>query len=440
MKTNMEYIITALIVFTIILYLINLALYLRAWFIHKPNAIYLHNNPKVTIIVPAYNEEVGIIYSLTSMLKQTYKNCNIIVVNDGSSDDTMKKIVNHFNMRERAIKPIKELHNYKPVKRTFVGGGIILIDKANGGKSDALNAGFAYTNSEYILSVDGDTLLSRNCIETILKHKDPEADAVATMIGISNDNEVVEGEIKNPIVPKNFWARVQWLEYYRGYSLLRDSTIDHNCVTVISGACSLIKSEMIAMTGGYKHNHLGEDMEHTLHIHKLGGRVQYLNKIVSWTEVPNNISDLGKQRVRWFRGGFESYIDYTNLLFSSKNKFFGWLILPYIWFSSIFIPWITLIGGIVGVVGIVVYKIHPNYWLWFTMVILYYTNTIIAFYYLKYRLHLYKKISGLFWIMLIEGFSVHFLMTFWVIKAHLLEFFGGKRNWNSIKRKGFMGE
>src|SRR6478736_7044059 len=90
MKTNMEYIITALIVFTIILYLINLALYLRAWFIHKPNAIYLHNNPKVTIIVPAYNEEVGIIYSLTSMLKQTYKNCNIIVVNDGSSDDTMK--------------------------------------------------------------------------------------------------------------------------------------------------------------------------------------------------------------------------------------------------------------------------------------------------------------------------------------------------------------
>lgn len=426
---------TFFLVFTLIVYIINLFLYLRAWFEHKPNKIYNTTSyqPKITILVPAFNEEVSIIDSIKSMRNQTYSNFDIIIINDGSTDKTVAKIVKEFKLTLCYLEPKRNTDNYKSVGKIYCGIGITLLDKQNGGKGCALNAGFAYTDAEYILSVDGDTILVKDCLKTLIAKKKPNADAIASMIGIANGIK----DINNPTVPQGFWSKVQWLEYLRGYTLLRDSTIDKNCVTVISGACSLIKSEMLLKTNGYKHNHLGEDMENSLNIHRQGGTIQYLNEILSYTEVPDNIKDLSRQRVRWFRGGLRSYLEYKDLLFNRKNKFFGFFLLPYIWVTSIAMPYIIVSSIIFTVYGYINDSITYSPTLLVITLILHFCNSLFALMYIKFKLKLYDNYKGILFINLIEGFTFHFIFIYWALKAHILEMFGAKKNWNKLSRKGF---
>lgn len=424
------------VIFTISIFLVNLLLMVRGWFLYAPEIEHNHNSPKISIIVPVYNEEVNILISINSILKQDYSNYDIIIVNDGSKDDSVKKIVNNFNLLPINLDAYKNIDNYKSIKSIYSNGKITLLDKDNGGKADALNAGFAYCNSEWILSVDGDTLLNKNCLSSLMTYKRPNIDAVASMVGISNDNVITDSE---PNIPKGFWAKVQWMEYNRSYMLLRNSLKDKNCVTVIPGACSLISSEMILKTGGYKHNHLGEDMEHTLNILKNKGKVQFITKVLSCTEVPDNIKDLGKQRVRWFRGALQSYSSYKNLLFNRNNKFLGWLFLPYIWIADILGCWVELIGWIFAIYTIVTSSYdYVNFMiLWSIIVILHYLNFIIALLLIKKKLKLCKSYREILFTSFIEGFTYHYLYVYWILKAHILEIFGAKRNWNKLKRKDF---
>jgi cellulose synthase/poly-beta-1,6-N-acetylglucosamine synthase-like glycosyltransferase len=250
---------------------------------------------------------------------------------------------------------------------------------------------------------------------------------------------ITDNEILNPQIPKNFWAKVQWMEYNRSYMLLRNSLKDKNCVTVIPGACSLISSAIIEKTGGYKHNHLGEDMEHTLNILMNKGSIQFISKVLSWTEVPDNFRDLGKQRVRWFRGALHSYSSYSNLLFNKSNKFLGYIFLPYIWIADILGCWIELLGWVFAIYTIVTSSYdYTNFLiLWAIIVILHYLNFLIALLLIKKRLKLCKSYNSILAVSFIEGFTYHYLYVYWILKAHVLEIFGAKRNWNKLKRKGF---
>lgn len=421
------------ILYSVAVYLINLTLNIRSWVIYKEPKIYDDSeNASVTIIVPAYNEEVTIIDSVESMMKQSYKNCNVIVVNDGSNDNTLGKLINHFKLISCHLSSTKGTSNYKPIKQVFYGKGLLVLDKPNGGKADALNAGFAYSNTDWILSVDGDTMLSKDCVKTLVSKRQSNADAVSSMVGISNGVN-----IDKPSIPKGFWARVQWMEYNRSYTLLRTSLLNSNCVTVIAGACSFISSKMIEKTGGYKHNNLGEDMEHTLNIHSKGGKIQFLPEVLSWTEAPSNLRDLGKQRVRWFRGGFQSYSQYLKLI--GKPNVFGVFMLPYIWLVDLAGAWVELIG--LGLVGYTLYNHSLDvdfFFIWWGIIIaMHFSNFLIGFLFLKKKLKLYESYKGIWYLALIEGISFHYLYVYWMIKAHVLELFGFNRKWNKLNRKGF---
>jgi cellulose synthase/poly-beta-1,6-N-acetylglucosamine synthase-like glycosyltransferase len=419
---------------------INLILNIRGWILSSnDDVLYKHNNPSVSILVPAYNEEVNIVDSIKSSIKQNYENYDIIIINDGSTDETLSKLISEFNLENVKHNKKRSIDNHNKVDSVYNKGRITLLNKVNGGKADALNAGFAYSSSEYILSVDGDTLLKPNCISTLMSKKKPGVDAIASMVGICNDNEIIDGEVISPKIPKNFWARIQWMEYNRSYMLLRNSLRDKNCVTVIPGACSLVSSEMIEKTGGYKHNHLGEDMEHTLNIHKQGGKIQFLTEILSWTEAPDNMKDLSKQRIRWFRGALDSYSSYFSLIFRKENKVFNWFMLPYIWISDILGCWIELFGWIFAIYTILTnsYDYIFFFILWTFIVILHYINFVIGLMFIKYRLKIYDSYKSVFLITLVEGFSYHYLYIYWILKAHVLEFIGREKKWNKLERKGF---
>ena len=434
------------VIFTLTVFVVNFGLILRSFYIYKEDkpqrVIAKGKAPKVSILVPAYNEELNIIGSIESMLEQDYENFDIIVINDGSSDDTLERVRKHFKLKKADKKRSRKsyVNNHKKVLSIYKNDIITLIDKENGGKGDALNAGYAYSNAEWLLGVDGDTLLEPHAITTYILKRKEDVEAMSSMVGIINGNEVEESKISARKVPNSFWTRVQWMEYNRSYSLMRHSVKDKDILTVIPGCCSLISRNMIEKTGGYKHNHLGEDMEITLNIHKCKGKTQFISETLSWTEAPESLKDLAKQRIRWFRGALQAFIQHRSLLFNRDKKVLGFFILPLVWIVDIFGAWIELLGWILAIYTIVTtsYDYTLFIMLWCFIVACHFTNTVLGIIFMEKNLNKVKNKRRIIPIALIEGFTFHYLYVYWIIKAHILELFKFKRKWNQVKRKGLI--
>lgn len=440
--------------YTLLIFVVYIWMAVKAWRKFKPAPYIdpeLKYRPKVSIIVPAYNEEVTIIDSIESMRKQDYDNFDIIVVNDGSSDNTLKKViasyemvrvpisVKHFSTKYNSIYITEIRSIYQTLDRK-----ITIIDKVNGGKSSASNVGCLMSDAEWVLAVDADTLLVKNAISETLRKKRHDVDAVSAMIGVINGNQVVDGEVVNPEVPKGILARIQWLEYLRSFVLWRTANDEHNCTLVISGAFGLIKREKILDIGGYKKQFLGEDMELTMNIHNNNGKVQFISEIMAWTEVPETLDSLGKQRVRWYRGGLQSLIEYRNMAFNKKdNKFLGLFMIPFLWFADVAGPWVELTGYFL-----------TGYYLWNGMIIdweLYLALFVVItmFHWVSMALilgfayrRLDKNVAAAKWyrivpIVIFETCTYHFIHYYWMIKSHIMEYTGRKHKWNKFSRKGF---
>ena len=227
----------------------------------------------------------------------------------------------------------------------------------------------------------------------------------------------------------------------KSYVIYRCSTKDKNVVTVISGACGIISREIFDRCGGYKRGQLGEDMELTMNIHTVGGKVQFLAETLAWTEAPNNIKDLGKQRVRWFRGAFQALAEHKALNFKKGNFFFNFLMLPYTWLSGIFSVWVEVFTWIYCVSVILTSDnfVDMNSWLWLWILILigHHLNTVLVITFAKKKLDVkYKKMSRVYISPFFEGVCFHFFYVYWLIKAHLQQFFGISKKWNKLKRNG----
>lgn len=436
------------VIFTLMVFGVNFMLVLRSFWIYKEDEneqIYERGHcPKVSILVPAYNEEVNIVDSIKSMQKQDYENFDIIIVNDGSSDNTVEVIKKAFKLQRSSVSKRRTsfAENHKEVMEVWKNKNIILLDKTNGGKGDALNAAYAFSDADWFVGVDGDTLLEPFAISTYMEKRKPGVEAMASMIGISNDNEIVDGQVIDPKVPKGFWTRVQWMEYNRSYCLMRHSMKDKDIVTVIPGCCSLLSRNMIEKTGGYKHNHLGEDMEITLNAHAKGGKTQFISEILSWTEAPDNLRDLGKQRVRWFRGALQSFTQHTDLLFKKDKKALGWFMMPLIWIVDIFGAWIELLGWILAIYTIVMHSYDYTFFLllWSLIVGAHFTNLVLGLTFMHKNLKRIKGKRRIIPVALLEGFTYHYCYVYWILKAHLLEIFKVKRKWNQVDRKGFVAQ
>lgn len=434
------------VIFTMLVFVVNFTLVIRSFYIHKQDEVQREfepgQAPKVSILVPAYNEEVNIVESVKSMLRQDYENFDVIIINDGSSDETAELVRSKFRLQKASQEKHRTsfVNNHQDVIEIYKNKNVMLIDKANGGKGDALNAGFAFSDAEWFVGVDGDTLLEPHAISTYMAKRKDGVEAMASMIGIMNDNEVVDGRVVDPKVPEGFWTRVQWMEYNRSYCLMRHSMKDQDIVTVIPGCCSLLSRNMIEKTGGYKHNHLGEDMEITLNAHAQGGKTQFLSEILSWTEAPDNLRDLGKQRVRWFRGALQSFSQHTGLLFRRDKKALGWFMMPLVWIVDIFGAWIELLGWILAIYTIVFYSYDYTFFLilWTLIVMCHYTNLVLGLIFMNKNLQKIKNKRSILSVALLEGFTYHYCYVYWILKAHVLEIFNVKRKWNQVDRKGLV--
>jgi len=248
--------------------------------------------PKVSIIIPAYNEENTISLTLQSLLNLNYpkKLLEIIAVNDGSTDDTRK------------------------VMGSFKKQGVKVVNKENGGKASALNAGIKRSGGEIVVCMDADSTVERNALRKTLGYfEDSNVAAVASSVKV--------------LKPKNILQKFQFLEYLYNI-LLRKALAFLDSIFVVPGPFGLYRRTVLEKIGGFEKGNLTEDMEITMRIQSKGYKIETSTNAYAYTNSPSNIKKLVKQRVRWYRGFIINSKKYKNLFFNSKYGDLGVFTLP----------------------------------------------------------------------------------------------------------------
>lgn len=316
--------------------------------------IYTDFELPVTIIVPAHNEAVTIGDSLRALLQLKYPQYEIIVVNDGSSDDTLDVLKDEFS-----LKPFPEAYRVRvPVKpirgiyRSTVHHRLRVIDKENGGKADALNAGLNAARYPIFCGIDADSILARDSLDKVIQPfmEDPTTIAAGGTIRIANGCEVSHGFIKRIGLPRNMLAVVQIVEYLRAFLFGRLGWSPLNALLIISGAFGLFRKEAVIAAGGYRTDTVGEDMELVARLHrkmrftKQPYRITFVPDPICWTEAPEDWATLCRQRMRWQRGLAESLSDNRTLCFNRRSGIVGWLAFPFLLIFELFGPLIEISG------------------------------------------------------------------------------------------------
>lgn len=269
--------------------------------------------PMVSIVVPAFNEGVVIQPALRSLTELDYPNYEIIVIDDGSTDDTYEKALE--------------------IARSSKAVDIRVITKRNGGKAEALNTGMTLARGEFVLNMDGDAKLSRNTIRVCIPHFDnPSVGAVAGSVKVINR--------------ENVWTNIQALEYVEGLAMARKAQSFIRSVNIIPGPLGFFRKSVLLQVGGYDHDTFAEDCDLTLKILMRGWSISYEPTAVAWVETPSRLLDLIKQRYRWTRGILQATKKHSKALFSPGKSGINFFILWYMLFEGIMWPFSTVLGNL----------------------------------------------------------------------------------------------
>ena len=290
--------------------------------------------PPVSLIVPAYNEGVGIADAVRSLAMLRYPKLEIVVVNDGSTDDTLAKLHAAFNLQQIDMPIRKQLH-CKAVRATYRSRlplPVVVVDKENGGKGDAINAGINTAKYPYVMTTDADIILDDECLLRMMR---PIAEDRSRVIAVGgnvrpiNGSRVRRGKVARVGLPPTAIEMTQILEYLRSFLAARPGWSKMNSLLLISGALGMFQKAAVVEAGGYRHGHLGEDLELTMRLHRMfrdAGRpyrIVYVPDGVAWTEVPRTYDVLRKQRIRWHRGLTQVLREYHPMLLRPRYGVIG---------------------------------------------------------------------------------------------------------------------
>jgi len=311
--------------------------------------------PPVSILVPAYNEEQTIVSTVRSLLRLEYSEFEVVVVNDGSSDNTLQAVINAFGLVEFPEAYRRRLPT-EPVGRIFAspvsGQRVRLIDKKNGGKADALNAGINAARYPLFCVIDADCILQQDSLARVVQPflEDSTTIAAGGVIRVVNGCKVKDGFLSEVDLPKSTLALVQTVEYLRAFLFGRLGWSPMNALLIISGAFGVFYKERVIAAGGYHGDLVGEDMEMVVRLHdrmlqeRRPYRITFVPDPICWTEVPEDLRSLFNQRVRWQQGLAESLIGNWRLMFRSNAGAVGWLAYPFMLIFELLGPAIEVLG------------------------------------------------------------------------------------------------
>ncbi len=319
--------------------------------------------PSISILVPAYNEELTIEESLKSLLALNYPSYEVIVVNDGSSDDTINVLRKQFNMQYLPPSKKEGVIQTADVKGVYYNPAypnLYVIDKENGGKADSLNCGINYSNHPLVSSIDADSLLEKDALIRIVRmymESPEETVGIGGNVRIANGCKIENGTVKNVRLPKKLLPMMQTVEYLRAFIGGRIGWSQMNGLIIVSGAFGVFRKDKIIEVGGYRGGYPGEDMNIIIKLHrhmlrnKLPYRIDFCPDAVCWTQAPDSFKILGSQRKRWGRGNLKNMLEEGIYMFMNpKYKIMGWLTLPYNILFETLSPFFK-ITGLLSIIG-----------------------------------------------------------------------------------------
>ena len=330
----------------------------------RPDALwrrYSDTVPPIAILVPAFNEEKTIVESLSSLMAMQYPNYEVVIINDGSSDGTLDVLIKAFGLKKtsRLYSPLAPHEPIRAIYRSPHQKRIVVIDKANGGKSDALNAGINVSRAPLFCCVDADSVLEPDALLRTVKPfmEDPERTvAVGGTVRIANGSIIRNGQILKVQLPKKLLPLLQTVEYLRAFLMTRLAWSQLNTVLIISGAFGLFRRDAVLQVGGYSLGTVGEDMELVVKLHrdlrerKQDYRIKFIPEPVCWTEAPETLKVLRSQRTRWQRGTLETFERHGKMAFNPRYGLVG-----VIGFGNILIS--DVIGPVVDAIGYILFPI-----------------------------------------------------------------------------------
>ncbi len=411
--------------------------------------------PGVSLIAPAYNEGSNIVQNAKSLLSLHYGKFEVIVVNDGSKDDTLEKLVEFFELEKTAYAyhaeiPVQKVKGvYKSTNKSY--RRLTVIDKENGGKADALNAGINIAQMEILSCIDVDCILSNDSITRMVRPFMEETNrkviAVGGAIGIANNCDVKDGTVTKYRVPKSLLGRFQVIEYVRAFLMGRMAWSRINGLMLISGAFGFFRKDLVVAVGGYFSKTVGEDMELVVRMRrymeerKIPYKVGFVPDPLCWTEVPESEEVLSRQRNRWMRGTIETLQLHRKIGLSPKYHVLGMISFPFWTVFEKFAPILELLGVIYTLVLVVIGDFSALYFIaLFAMI--YLLSMMVSTFSILYEQLAFnnykdkKDLRRLIWVILLEPFFIHPKITLWGLKGHL-DFISGKGGWGKMIRTGF---
>lgn len=411
--------------------------------------------PGVSILVPAYNEEAGIVASVQAMLALRYPRHEIVVIDDGSTDATFDRLREAFDL----VRIDRELPHDIPVRSRILDVWVprdgrtrlVAVRKENGGKTDALNLGINTATEPLVAMIDADSILDPDALVTVAKpFADDPVRTVATggVVRPANGCTVVSGRIVSVQTPATWLPRIQVVEYLRAFFLGRSGWSRLRALMLISGAFGLFRRDVLVELQGMDPECIGEDLELVVRIHHHMHRtqrdyhVEFVPEPVAWTEVPASLQDLRSQRRRWHRGLWSVLWKYRGMLFRPRYGRIGLAALPYFWVFELLAPVIELGGLVLITAGVLLGVVDMGYVVLFLLVAYGYAIvvTLAAMAVEELSFHRYPRWRDLGVTLLaavFEHFGYRQLTAWWRIEGFVDGLRGGAHVWGTMKRQGF---
>jgi biofilm PGA synthesis N-glycosyltransferase PgaC len=410
--------------------------------------------PRISIIAPAFNESKSIIDNVRTLLSLYYNNFEVIIVNDGSTDDTFQKIVQAFELVKVNYYfdyriPCERIKGvYKSDNPSY--NRLTVIDKNNGGKADSLNAGINISRNSLIVTIDADSIIESDSVlklvKPFLEEKDHKVIGTGGVIRIVNSCDIERGHIREIKIPEQILPRLQVLEYTRAFLLGRMAWSHLDGLMLISGAMGMFDRETVILAGGYSIKTVGEDMELVLRMRRYKAEreekydVTYIPDPLCWTEAPSDFKSLRKQRTRWTRGLIESLWSHRRLFMNPGYGKLGILGYPYWFFFEWLSPLIAFSGFIYTIYLVISHKLNlPFFLLLFLFVYTFAVSlSVWAVLFEEITFHKYgrkRDVLRLLATALVEPFFYPMHTLFAVIGN--IETIFGKQGWGKATRSGF---
>lgn len=409
--------------------------------------------PPVSILAPAYNEEANVVENVRSMLTLNYPSYEIVVINDGSKDNTLQRLVETFSMvKDESLRynsiPTQEVRGvYTSTIKAYKN--LTVIDKANGGKADALNAGINNCKHDLICCIDVDCILENDALLKLVKpflNNEKTVIASGGIIRVANSCIIEDGRIIEVRLPDKFVARAQILEYFRAFLMGRMAWSRLDGLLLISGAFGMFDKKIAIEAGGYNHKTVGEDMELLVRMRrmmrnkKIPYTVGFIPDPLCWTEVPQQWKVLHRQRNRWTRGTMETLWMHRKMLFNPKYKVLGMLSTPYWMFFEWLAPIIEFFGILFIILLYVLGLLNWTIFLSFFALVYFFSvlYSITAIFFEEYSFQQYKKPKYIFRLIgtaFAEPLFYHPFVMWAAIKGNI-DLIRGKKTWGAMSRTG----